>query len=340
MGVEPMPPVEAPMTSSEAHLDLLLAEELAVNRRFLRRFVAPFWDTLTGGSPLGDDVSVVVRLNVWDEGGPACAVRDQGENDIDILVTSGATKLRVLIEDKVWAEFQDEQCGRYQRRARPRGDATVLVAPRSRLHGGHEACGHTTYAIEELAVWLSEQAKEHEGEAMRLRWRAALLRQLCTRVVPEMKPDHPPTVAFVGFCVDWLRKREPRAVPDTKSLRTQGGGWLYFTSPRGLVYKVSHGRVDLYVGRRGFQGTAEDLAAAVASGWGPEGFGAAVDTKGNPVLRYENPDTIWMTGDGVPPDTSGVEKALAAVVVAARWIAEQGETVSLPILPALDEQPR
>jgi hypothetical protein len=139
--------VDVPVTSSEAHLDLLLAEELAVNQQFLRRLIEPA-RALTGTDPVSDVVTAVVRLNVWDDGGPSCVATDGGENDIDVAVTIGSHTMRVLIEDKVWAVFQPDQCERYRRRADSRGDTAVLVAPKSRLnHGTHTHCFHVTYAI-------------------------------------------------------------------------------------------------------------------------------------------------------------------------------------------------
>lgn len=320
-----------PVSSSEAHLDLLLAEELAVNPQFLRRFIEPLWESLKSG-PACDDLTAIVRLNVWDDGGPDCLTTDAGENDIDVLVTSGEDTLRVLIEDKVWAVFQPDQGGRYQRRATSRNDGTVLVAPRSRLRNtNHTECFQTKYGIEDLADWLVDQAKSDDGQwAHRLRWRPELLRQLCRPTGHVLKPDHPPTVAFTAFCSDWLAAHEPRAVPNTKALRTKGNGWLWFTSPSGLVYKASHGRVDLYVTEHGFKGTAEDLATAVAGGWGPDHFVAAVDTSGNPVLRFEHPDTKVYSQDGVPSDVSGVVMALAAVVTAVRWVVKKGDAITLP----------
>jgi ketol-acid reductoisomerase len=144
------------------------------------------------------------------------------------------------------------------------------------------------------------------------------------------KPDHPPTVAFTRFCVQWLAEREPRAVPNANSLHTKGNGWLWFTSPSRLVYKAAHGRVDLYVGEHGFKGTADDLASAVAAGWGPESFAAAVDTSGNPVLRFEHPRTMVYSQDGVPEDVTGVIIALKAVITAVRWLAEQGGAIRFP----------
>lgn len=321
-----------PISSSEAHLDLLLAEELSVNPVFLRRFIAGLWSHAE--APKGGELMAVVRLNDWDEGGPDCVAADGGENDIDMTVTDGVRTLRVMIEDKVWAVFQPDQGGRYARRARSRGDGTVLVAPRSRLDDPDHAHNfQIRHAIEDLATWLDEQATLDEATgARRLRWRAALLRQLCQRPAYVAKPDHPPTVAFTAYCVQWLAEHEPRAMVDAKSLRTQGSGWLWFTSPSGLVYKASNGRVDLYVSEHGFAGTADDLAAAVATGWGPEDFVAAADTSGNPVLRFEHPDAKFHSQDGVPADRQGLLLALNAAASAVRWVSEQGDAVNLPVV--------
>lgn len=321
---------DVPVTSSEAHLDLLLAEELAVNSQFLRRFLEPVWEA-AGAGPISGDASAVVRLNVWDTDGLPDATA-AGENDIDLAVTTGSHTMRVLIEDKVWASFQPGQAERYRRRADFRGDTAVLVAPRSRLsQSADTACFHVTYAVEDLAGWLDEQAGSGEDQwSLRLRWRAAVLRRLCRRTIPFSKPDHLPTVAFTKFCTDWLAAHEPLAVANANMLRTAGNGWLYFTSPSGLIYKANNGCVDLYVADHGYTGTIDDLEAAVTTGWGPDRFVAAVDTKGNPVLRFEDPDIRAISQDGVPADTSGVEQALTAVVTAVRWLTDHGASATMP----------
>ena len=92
--------LEVPLSSSEAHLDLPLGEELAVNPEFLQRFIQPLWGILEEAPPAGGNLTAVVRLNMWDDGGPGCVAIDGGENDIDVLVTRGGHTLRVLIEDR------------------------------------------------------------------------------------------------------------------------------------------------------------------------------------------------------------------------------------------------
>lgn len=321
---------EAPITILEAHLDLVLAEELAVNPAFLARFIAPGWNRRFYEEP-PSDLKVTVSLNVYDGGGATCTSDDAGENDIDVTVTASDGRcLRVLVEDKVGAGFQPDQGRRYRSRADSRGDEAVLVARAGRLHGPDQEFFHTKHAIEELAEWLREQAKEEPASARRLEWRAALLLRLAAPAHGMIKPDHPPTVAFARYCVDWLAARDTDVVADAESLRTAGSGWLYFTEPSGLVYKVFHGRVDLYVGDLGYTGTPEKLAEEVARGWRPEGFHATKDTKGNPVLRAENPSWKWVTSNGVPPDTSIIDAALEATAVAAHWVRSQGTGFDLP----------
>lgn len=93
--------------ASEAHLDFLIAEELANNR--------PFAAHLAGLDPASaDDLSVTCRFNVWD---PGCCPDHAGENDVDVTIEHAGQEMRLLIEDKIWAVFQPEQARRSRARA-------------------------------------------------------------------------------------------------------------------------------------------------------------------------------------------------------------------------------
>lgn len=254
----------------EARLDYLLAEELAVNRQFLARFLTPALERLSEPIALGNVTNVRVRLNWWDEGGEGCVGKDAGENDLEVLVDADGTT-------------------RHNCRA-------PLLFP-------------CNYAVEELASWLEEETNENEACADRLRWRAQLLRNMAVRPTDAPpKPDHPPTVAFTTFCAEWLAAHAPAAIPNRNSLRTAGNGWLWFKQPKGLGYKCSHGIVDLYVADEGFQGTLQDLSAFIERRPTPPGFAAATDTKGNPVLRWSG--TPLDPAGGLPQDRAALIDAL------------------------------
>jgi hypothetical protein len=300
---------------SESQLDLLLAEEFAVNPAMAR------WlfdlDAHIEVSPLG------VAINVWDGGEDGCGSLNAGENDLQVHLRIDGFEQAFLIENKVWAAFQPEQARRYGARADFHAARAVLVTPRSRLGDEtHRQYFDVVCAIEDIADELGRQAAEADGElGRRMRWKAARLRGLATRIAPVMRPDHSPTVAFTAFCVEWLRQHDDTIVANAKSLRTAGNGWLWFAIPKGLAYKCVHGRVDLYVTSHGFPGTRDDLEAEVARAGALRGFTAAADTKGNTVLRWQgarvNP------AEGVPADVAPVTDALERCMLASSWLSQQ-----------------
>ena len=111
-------PVEA---IRERDIDLILLEELTVNSDFREWFINNL-DLPTNTSWLG----------VWR------SITDFGLGETDILLSyySGQRKILVLVENKLDASFQDEQHGRYQRRASQYVETgkcseayAVLVAP-------------------------------------------------------------------------------------------------------------------------------------------------------------------------------------------------------------------
>jgi hypothetical protein len=143
----------APVGWREARLDLLVAEELAVNPDFADRFVR---DALSrAGRPPPDELPqhVGVEFNVWhqvDDG-------SSGENDLDATLRwPDGSERRVLIEDKVWAPLQARQAERYRSRAETAGAAAVLVAPRRWMDTNRTAAElfHDSHSIEDLASWL------------------------------------------------------------------------------------------------------------------------------------------------------------------------------------------
>ena len=98
-----------PGGSESQGLDLLLAEELAVNPAMSR------WlfdlDACSEVSPLE------VAFNVWDGGEDGCGLPNAGENDLRAHLCIDGIEQAFLIENKVWAEFQPEQARRYRARA-------------------------------------------------------------------------------------------------------------------------------------------------------------------------------------------------------------------------------
>ncbi len=237
------------------------------------------------------------------------------------------------MEDKVWAPFQHRQPERYRERAKIRGGAAVLVAPKAFLesHRTEAAIFHGCMSIEAVIGWLRDAANSQTTGASRRQWRASLLEELMRRPTRLVVPDDEPTVAFTSFCATWFADHGGVAPPNERTCRTAGTGWLWFSSPRGLGYKASAwvrqdvAAVDLYVAGHGFTGDLDDFVRLLQKLPPLTGFVPTTDTakKPNVVLRYTCAKVS--PGDGKPELESercaSVIDALEACQGAAEWIA-------------------
>jgi hypothetical protein len=323
----------------EARLDLLLAEELSVDHDLVLWFLAEAGVWRKHPAALrGELDSVHARVNYWDTA-PDIAPSAQGETDLHLTLRwTDGRELTVLVEDKVWAVFQDRQPERYVERARACGGVAVLVAPASYLatHKAEAAVFDGAISVDAIA----DRVRKHPPAAdpvshRRARWRAQLLEELIRPRSQTPVSGDPSTIAFTEFCTAWLAERAPAAVPNPRSCYTAGQGWLWFTSPRGLGYKACgwarkpRAAVDLYVGEHGFDGTAEELQRLVDAIGLPEGFVVTSDTAKSPnvVLRYECDKVLpsaWPTEPDGDTETSDVA-ALEACAAITLWL-QQHET--------------
>ena len=90
-----------PFSLQERDIDLLLIEQLHVCR--------PFADWLTGRLSLSGAVVETARHSVH---------REHGETDVLVIVRIGDERVAVMIEDKIGAPMQPDQCGRYHLRGK------------------------------------------------------------------------------------------------------------------------------------------------------------------------------------------------------------------------------
>lgn len=118
-----------PFSAQERDIDLLLIEQLHVSDEFAAKFNARIG--LSGAS-----VSTV-RHSVY---------REHGETDVLLIVAIAGQRVAVMIEDKIGAPMQPEQCERYHLRGRAlceQGEVdrytTVLFAPEGYLSGVDQA---------------------------------------------------------------------------------------------------------------------------------------------------------------------------------------------------------
>lgn len=308
----------------EIHLDFLLLEELETNLDFARYLfgIAFAPEELPEGLP----ESVRAQHGVWDAGGENCALDALGENDLDVTATwvSGGER-RLIIEDKVRAGFQIDQARRYRDRARSQTHTRcLLIAPLSFITNHPKEVQF--FGERGAAVTIEDLARELESGAPRVgmlrpTWRSAVLRDLTVRLPP---PDHPPTVAFSAWCVDWLSGWALSVEPI--SIRTVNDGWIHFKIPDGLIYKCSHGWVDLQVNHFGPDRGMDDVNRRVGGSL-PAGFRVDVNKTKHTVLRYSCERVSPQDGVGLggePIRASGIKDALAACVTITRWLEESG----------------
>jgi hypothetical protein len=313
----------------ETRLDLLLAEELAVNQPFVQWFVSKA-TRKPAGWPAGDPESCRVVLNVW-EPEPE---EHQGETDLHVLLRwKGGDEHPMLIEDKVFAAFQPAQGERYRGRADAQGGIAILVAPASYPSPSTTDTFDGRVDIEDIAAFLRTSSNDHPADSTahhRLQWRAAMLQQLMTRRRAPT-PAHPPTVAFTKYCVDWLLEHGSEALPNPASCRTVNQGWLYFTQPPELMYKAQgwghpkQGAVDLYLKYIDYFGDRAQAERDLRDLPSLEGFDLDVDTQDNVVLRF--PCAVVAPAQGPPASPEQQEKVIKALEAcgrAATWAARHG----------------
>lgn len=276
----------------ERHLDLLLAEELAVNPRFARWVAEGALRDVTDGPrealplPEGPPSSVSTKVSYWDPVGHPNAA---GETDVLVrLEWQAGWPVGLFVEDKLDAVFQPWQAERYAARAAVAEipTATVLVAPRDFIDG-HRASVlfGKAIAMEDIAEWLRvEAATADTWLAARLRWRAGALDVLASQRPPAI--DDPQAVRFTALFADTIEVLG--CIVDRRSCHTANQGWIWFTKPSALGYKATHGLVDLYVKDIGVD-VGRDAVARCLAGRLPVGFEVAQDTVPNTVLRARMP---------------------------------------------------
>jgi hypothetical protein len=326
----------------ESRLDLVLAEELAVNHSFLLWFLGEAVTWREGGRPSLPDhptLHAEVRLNVFEDT-PPIPPEAHGETDIALTLTwKDGQSLPVVIEDKIWSPFQPRQPERCVGRAEHHKGVAVLVAPASYIesHKAKAQIFHGRVSVEKMIDRLRSREAHEATDATserRRQWRAQLLTELIQR--PPPTPPDPLTVAFTEFCVDWFQKHALAVIPSRSSLRNTGQGWLWFEIPRGLGYKASgwsgklRAGVDLYVKDHGFTGTAEELDTMLQEVGHPDGFTRTADTVKNLVLRFACAKVDPDAGRPEPGSTreKDVVEALEACQRVAEWLHRNQERLA------------
>ncbi|MET0909655.1 MAG: hypothetical protein ABWZ99_09305 [Ilumatobacteraceae bacterium] len=254
-------PISRRTARDERHLDLLLAEELAVNHRLVRWLCGYCFK-----ESLGEIDSATTSTGAWD----GEARRDaSGETGVvvEVCVADGRRR-RLLIEGTLDGVLRPMQAERDRRRADlasragvPTRCVVVGPGPRLRARSGDLEPFHAAVDLESIGVELRRQAEELDGEPARRRtWRAEALDLL--RSVKASTPSDPRRVAVTDWFTARLSGDAPCVVVDRRSLRTTAQGWLSLTLREQVIYKIEWGLVHLYL--RDIDGVDRGITVAEA----------------------------------------------------------------------------
>jgi len=233
---------------AERDIDLLLIEELNVDSSFRSWFYGLVWGTID------QDLTF---LGAWH----SLTHPQYGESDIVVLVQGAEDrKLAILIEDKIDAEPQPNQAGRY----RIRGDAgiekewwhqyrTCIVAPQAYLDSNSEAeLYDVRLSYESIKQWFVEKPTDP---------RAKYKAQLIEEAIEQNRRGYRgvPHGGVTQFWLDYwklsktefpeLQMRKPTKIPANSD-------WPRF-KPRGMnpdfvvIHKLRRGAVDLTISGAG-----------------------------------------------------------------------------------------
>ncbi|HWA90647.1 MAG TPA: hypothetical protein VG889_11465 [Rhizomicrobium sp.] len=225
----------------ERDIDILLAEEFAVNPSFAEQFKA-LTKFASGGAAVED---------VW-----VSKSNNLGESDLIVLYrASDAKRFALLIEDKVDAPLQPVQAHRYRLRAERERAAGVydeyeilLCAPRHYIDSRSDLGGFDRIiAYEEIADLL-----EQPGDA-RAQYKSSFLRTAGTkRINTWSREDDAATNAFWDAAYAIAAREFPQL--EMKPLKlTKNSSWINFrprdfpTQPKRVYisFKGDRGQIDL-----------------------------------------------------------------------------------------------
>ena len=289
----------------ERDVDLLLAEELAVNPAFGGHF-----KSLTKFAGETANVS-----DVW-----VSKSNSLGESDLLVVYRrEDESRFALLIEDKVDAGLQPDQAERYRMRAeRDRSDGiyddfeVVLCAPGFYLanHGGLDGFDNRI-SFEQLSDFLGA------GD-QRAKYRAALLRTAADtkKINAWVREDDPATNAFWDAAYDLASKEYPILEMKRPAL-TKDSVWIVFrprdlpTMPKrvSVELKGKNGQVDLT-----FANTTSHVFQPLVSHLLQPGM-TVHQTGAAAAIRLKAP--AFTIADGIP---DGLPKVKAAFAAAARLI--------------------
>lgn len=177
-----------------------------------------------------------------------------GESDVTVRFTSKEKKYGILIEDKINAEAQPDQCARYYLRGDQsvkNGDydiyAVFICAPEDYLKHNQEAAEYKNQiSFQEIEEYLT--GKDDEFSKLRLMEIKHILYNPKSRYFGI--PDENATSLWLGY-IDFVHEHFPDLdLCDKQKYKPKGGSWIEYRVPKGkniikLYHKAYIGNLDL-----------------------------------------------------------------------------------------------
>ena len=248
-----MPPCEyqlmSPSDLRERDLDLLLREELYVSEEFQQFFFSVLARELKASPARSVDAAALREAEL--ESVRHSVRRSDGESDLEVQLNCSGKSIRILVEDKIDAKFQNQQAERYLRRGELyvdnkecEGFVTVLVAPNQYLAGAKHGFD-LTIGLEEILEWFGDRSDP------RWKYKASLIKSFIDKAKKDAEKDKKITKFWAEYYALASNIARPLKMPQPGG---HSGGFLFFNPdgmPRylSLVHKLNKGYVDLQFAR-------------------------------------------------------------------------------------------
>jgi hypothetical protein len=301
----------------ERDMDLFLLEEMSSNMTFLR------WLVEAAGVPAADVSFHDAKRSV---------TQSNGESDLELAVLRPDGHLvKILIENKIDANFQPRQAERYQERAddyvrngQVTEAVTMLVAPRRYFGASGSTKGFgSTLSYED--IWEAIAADDSLG--LRREYKMKLLSSAINkgRVGYQAEADAPVT-DFWGAYWNLACSEAPELQMNDPGLKPSGAGFIYFRPGRlhglmNICHKLPHGNVDLHL--PGW-GTRIPELHHLLDGKLDDGMAIAKAAKSG-AIRIRVPEVN--TADSFPGQRTAVHAGLLAAQTLFMWFEREYESL-------------
>lgn len=228
----------------ERDVDLFLLEAIFVDPEFRR------WLIAEGGLDPGSSEPIDMHHSVSSE---------TGETDIQFRIRHNRKTIAILLENKVNADFQDDQLKRYQLRGERLESSddyrVVLLAPQSYLENVDSAQVDATISYQAIRDWL-----DGRGEATST-FKSYVLDHAIHKYRRGRRLNKDEQVTrFAEYYWEIAKHDFPELDMENPGERSTGGKWIWFGNPLPdgvkLRHKLDSGEVDLV-----FEGAARQEAA-------------------------------------------------------------------------------